>query len=91
MSNKNLLQLYVTNINNTELYSVFIDELEKYIPGDYSLEIVDVLTDTEKAVEYNIFATPTLIKTDPEPVLRVIGDLKNPQKTLLLLGLIDHI
>jgi len=88
---KNILQLYVTNKNNTELYSVFIAALEKKLPGDYSLQIVDVLTEMGKALEYNIFATPTLIKLYPQPVIRVIGDLKNPQKMLLLLGLIDNI
>lgn len=59
---------------------------EKY--GDaYSIEIVDLFAEPEKADFYGVIATPTLIKAAPEPHQRVIGDLGDNAKVLEMLGL----
>ncbi len=41
----------------------------------------------ELAAKHDILATPTLIKTLPAPVRRLIGDLSNTEKTLRRLGM----
>lgn len=45
-------------------------------PG-YVLKIIDVTTDPSLAEEYSILATPTLIKIEPHPMRRIIGDLSD--------------
>jgi len=55
--------------------------------GECEIEIVDVLTDPEKAETDHILATPTLIKISPPPERRVIGDLSDFKKAIAALGL----
>ncbi len=43
--------------------------------GAYSITPVDVLEALDEADAAHILMTPTLIRTRPSPVLRVIGDL----------------
>ncbi len=86
---KYLLRLFVTGassrtetaINN--LRKICESELE----GRYDLEIIDVLEFPELAEDERILATPTLIKSLPLPLRRVIGDLSDTEKVLLGLQL----
>jgi circadian clock protein KaiB len=48
---------------------------EEFMPADYHLTIIDVLDNPSAAELDKIFATPTLIKHEPPPIRRVIGDL----------------
>ena len=56
---------------------------EEELVGQYDLEIIDVLEFPELAEDERILATPTLIKSLPPPLRRVIGDLSNKEKVLL--------
>ena len=56
---------------------------EQELEGQYELEIIDVLEFPEMAEDEKILATPTLIKSLPLPLRRVIGDLSNTEKVLL--------
>lgn len=58
---------------------------DQELPGQYELQIIDVLEQPEEAEHAKILATPTLIKQLPPPLRRVIGDLSD--KDRLLLGL----
>lgn len=49
----------------------------------YDLEIIDVLEFPDLAEDERILATPTLIKSLPLPLRRVIGDLSDKEKVLL--------
>ncbi|MFP4394042.1 MAG: circadian clock KaiB family protein [Anaerolineales bacterium] len=55
--------------------------------GDYHLSIIDILEQPQTAEQDKILATPTLVKEQPLPVRRVIGDLSEPEKVLIGLGL----
>jgi len=55
--------------------------------GEYELDIVDVLERPQLAEEEKILATPTLIKSLPPPLRRIIGDLSNKEQVLLGLDL----
>ncbi len=57
------------------------------LPGRYRLDIIDVLDHPEAAEEANIIATPTLIRKNPVPVRRVIGDLSPTEAVLAGLGI----
>ena len=47
------------------------------------LEIVDVLEHPQLAEDEKILATPTLVKSLPTPIRRIIGDLSQTEKVLL--------
>jgi hypothetical protein len=50
-------------------------------------EIIDVLEHPEAAIRDCVFATPTLIRTGPGPVLRLFGDLSSASQIMDHLGL----
>ena len=56
---------------------------EQELQGQYELEIIDVLEYPDLAEDEKILATPTLIKSLPLPLRRMIGDLSNTEKVLL--------
>lgn len=56
---------------------------EQELEGQYVLEIIDVLQFPDLAENEKILATPTLIKSLPLPLRRVIGDLSDKEKVLL--------
>ena len=82
---KYLLRLFVTGASSrtgtaiANLKRICEQELE----GQYELEIIDVLEFPDLAEDEKILATPTLIKSLPLPLRRVIGDLSNTEKVLL--------
>ncbi len=49
--------------------------------------IIDVLEQPDLAEEEKIIATPTLVKSHPPPVRRIIGDLSDVERVTLILGL----
>lgn len=60
---------------------------ETYLKGRYTLEIVDVYQQQEIAEKEQLIALPLLIKKQPLPVRRLIGDLSDKQKVLTELGI----
>lgn len=80
-----LLKLYVTGSSpRTERAIGNLRRIcEKELNGEFSLEIIDVLENPEAAEQDRILATPTLIKSLPPPLRRVIGDLSDTEKVLL--------
>ena len=84
-----VLKLYVTGA--TRRSQVAIQHLnavcEAYLKGRYDLEVVDIYQSPLLAKEAEILAAPTLVKQLPGPVRRLIGDLSERGKVLLLLGL----
>jgi len=46
-------------------------------PGAVITEIVDVLENPQSAVSDDIFATPTLVRLSPGPVMKLFGDLSS--------------
>lgn len=60
---------------------------EAYLPGRYHLEIIDLLTQPQRARADQIVAVPTLVRAHPEPVRKVLGDLSDTSRVLAGLGL----
>jgi circadian clock protein KaiB len=56
---------------------------ERELAGRYRLELIDVLEQPDLAEEYNVVATPTLIKALPPPLRRIIGDLSDGERVLM--------
>ena len=56
---------------------------EEHIPGQYTLEIVDLLKNPTLARGDQILAIPTLVRKLPEPIRKIIGDLSNTERVLV--------
>jgi circadian clock protein KaiB len=60
---------------------------EEHLPGEYHIEIIDLLKNPQLAKGDQILALPTLVRQLPEPVRRIIGDLSNTERVLVGLDL----
>jgi circadian clock protein KaiB len=60
---------------------------EEYKPGEYRIEVVDLLKDPRLARGDQIIAVPTLVRKLPEPVRKIIGDLSDTERVLVGLDL----
>jgi circadian clock protein KaiB len=58
---------------------------EEHLPGHYTIEIVDVLTNPRRAASDQILAAPTVVRRLPAPVRKLVGDLSDSDR--LLIGL----
>jgi len=58
---------------------------DKYLPGRYRIDVVDLLQDPRRAAYNQILAVPTLVRRLPPPVRKVVGDMS--EAALLLDGL----
>jgi circadian clock protein KaiB len=60
---------------------------DEYLPGQYSVEVIDLLKNPKLASGDQIIAVPTLVRKLPEPVRKIIGDLSDTQRVLVGLDL----
>jgi circadian clock protein KaiB len=60
---------------------------EEYLPGRYSIEVIDLLVNPQLAAGDQIVAIPTLVRKLPEPLRKIVGDLSNTERTLVGLQL----
>jgi circadian clock protein KaiB len=58
-----------------------------HLTDHYEIELVDVFREPKRAMEDRIFMTPTLVKLEPLPIGRIIGNLSQTQFVLQALGL----
>jgi circadian clock protein KaiB len=83
------LRLFITG--STPRSTRAIDNLRRIcadnLDGRYELEVIDVYEHPETTREFQIVATPTLVKVLPEPLRKIIGDLSDELKVLAGLDL----
>jgi len=83
------LTLYITG--HTSKSKRAIENLRSLSQGEMKeridIRIVDVLEHPQLAEDEKILATPTLVKSLPTPIRRIIGDLSQTEKVLLGLDL----
>ena len=60
---------------------------EAHLAGRFELEIVDVYLHPESTRDFQIIATPTLVKIFPAPLRRIIGDLSDHPRVIASLNL----
>jgi circadian clock protein KaiB len=84
-----LLRLYITGQTPRSLQSV--ENLralcDKYLPGQFDLEVVDIYQQPAMAAAGQIIAAPTLIKSMPLPLRRLVGDFSDQERVILGLDL----
>jgi hypothetical protein len=54
--------------------------------GSWRLDVVDVIARPELALQDEVFATPTLVRKRPLPVVKLLGDLSRSSDVVSLLG-----
>ena len=85
------LKLYVNGLSPavresiTKMEEILTDKFGE----NFDLEVIDVLSRPELAEGEKIFATPTIIRQLPEPVTKVILDLRSKERVLIGLNLIE--
>ena len=60
---------------------------ETHLAGKYRIEVIDLLNHPHLARGDQILAIPTLVRTLPEPVTKIIGDLSNTERVLVGLNI----
>ena len=67
---------------------------EEHLAGKYKIEVIDLVKNPQLASGDQIVAIPTLVRKLPEPLRRIVGDLRNTERTLVGLNLrpsgMDH-
>lgn len=79
------LRLYVAGATTKSLAAIknLTNYCEKHLQGKYRIEIIDLLIHPQLAEGDQILAVPTLVRTVPEPIRKIIGDLSNEEKVLV--------
>jgi circadian clock protein KaiB len=85
-----LLRLYVTGTTPRSARAIQNIKAicEKRLQGRYDLEVIDIYRQPELAKPAQIIVAPTLVKTLPLPVRKLIGDLSDQERVLAGLDLI---
>ena len=60
------------------------------IASTCTLTVVDILKEPRKAREHRVVATPMLVREQPSPVIKILGDLSKDDAILTQLGLTDR-
>ena len=79
-----LLKLFVTGSTPRSLRAIANLQgiLEGHLAGRYELQVVDLYQQPELAKDNKLVAAPTLIKSRPKPVRRIIGDMSDTTEVL---------
>ncbi len=83
------LRLYVAGRSPRSLlaFSNLKRMCEEHVPGRYRIEVIDLVEHPQLAAGDQIVAIPTLVRRLPEPLRRIVGDLRNTERTLVGLQL----
>lgn len=81
---KYIFQLFVTNNSpSSNKATKNIKAIcEKYLTGNYELEIINIYEQPSFAITENVITIPLLIKKFPLPEERLVGDLSDTEKVL---------
>jgi circadian clock protein KaiB len=84
-----LLRLFTsgTTPRSTRAIQNLCEICETNLKGRYDLEVIDIYQEPGRATESDIIAAPTLIKEEPLPTRRMVGDLSDRPKVLLNLAI----
>jgi circadian clock protein KaiB len=86
---KLLLRLYVAGQTPKSLKA--LSNLKKlcveYAKDGYQIEVIDLMKKPELARQDQVLAIPTLVRSLPVPIRKIIGDLSDTEKVLVGLDL----
>ncbi len=81
------LYIYGRSHSMNRTVDVLRQACEQTLNGQYELVVIDVMEHPEYALEDQIIATPTLVREQPLPPRRVIGDMLDIDNVLSALNL----
>jgi circadian clock protein KaiB len=58
----------------------------EHLHGRYVLQVIDIYQDPMMAQEGQIVATPTLVRSLPEPLRHVVGDMADEERLLMAIA-----
>lgn len=88
MNSPIILELYIFNgAPDSQKALDVMKEVCKRLGEKCHFMVIDVHAEPEKALLAGILVTPTLIKRQPAPIKRVIGQLQNERQVSVTLGL----
>jgi circadian clock protein KaiB len=61
---------------------------DEYSPNGYHVEVIDLAKNPALARNHQILAIPTLVRTLPVPVRKIIGDLSDTERVLVGLDIV---
>lgn len=81
---KYVLRLFITGMtpNSKKAVENIKKICEEHLAGRYDLQVIDIYQQPLLAAEEQIIAAPTLIKMQPAPLKRLIGDMSDTVKVL---------
>jgi circadian clock protein KaiB len=59
---------------------------EAHLAGRYELQIIDIYQQPELAKDQQLIAVPTLIKKLPLPLRKLVGDMNDRARVMVMLG-----
>ena len=60
---------------------------EEHLAGRYRIEVIDLIEHPQLAAGDEIVAIPTLVRKLPQPLCKIVGDLRNTERALVGLQL----
>jgi circadian clock protein KaiB len=83
------LRLYVAGMTPTSIraFENLKKLCEEHMHGAYKIQVIDLLERPKLASGDQIIAVPTLVRSLPTPVKKIIGDLSNTERVLVGLDL----
>ncbi len=89
MGPRTVLKLYV--VRGTQSSDRAVDALnrlrEEYLGDDATVEVIDLREQPETAEAERVIATPLLVREEPAPRRRIVGDLSDMEKVRWSLGI----
>jgi len=84
-----VLELYVDGDSVRSRAALHLLErlCEARMPGRYDLTVIDVEADPAAAERADVVATPTMIRREPPPEVRLVGDVSDEAAILAALDL----
>ena len=60
---------------------------EEHLAGRYNIEVIDLMKHPQLAAGDQILAIPTLVRKLPQPIRKIVGDLRDTERALVGLQL----
>lgn len=88
-----MLRLFITGMtpNSKRAVENIKKICEEHLAGRYDLQVIDIYQQPSLAEGEQIIAAPTLVKIQPAPLKRLIGDMSDTEKVLSGLGILPKL
>jgi circadian clock protein KaiB len=82
-----VFRLFISSDNATaeKTLSSIHQLLEQGLDSPYSLKVIDIKKNPEQAIINQVVVTPTLVRVEPKPVRRIVGQFDDIQRVLSII------